>query len=311
MSKKILLFFFTCLYTYTSISCTSRKPLIIQQGIEKIGPSGYGFRSPIWSPDGTKIALTSQTVVNSWMSKIYVLDVSTGKVKKIMETDDGSVSAVSWSPDGNWILLASQKGGDWPEGIWKINANEKEPPEFLVTGYEAAWSPDGNRIAVFTHSEKNAYQDVKIEIIDLKTMKEDVAFKGEAINAIGGGIAWSPGGNELIFDYGQLGIGQVDLYLLNIETREVKKITDAGENYNASWGPGGSIIAFMNDPGKEYDASILIADKNNNCHQQLLALEDLRWPSWSPSGKNIAFISWGEVYVLSLDEFPAYNKVCP
>jgi Tol biopolymer transport system component len=303
--------FFVCLCIYTIIGCTSQKPPIVQQGIEQLGPSGYGFRNPVWAPDGTKIAVTTQTVVSSWASKIYVLEVSTGKVKKIMETDYGSVLAVSWSPDGDWILLASQKGGDWPEGIWKISADGKTPPEFLANGYEASWSPDGKRIAVFTHSEKNAYLDVNISIVDLETMQEEVVFGGKTINAIGGGIAWSPSGEELIFDYGQPGIGQLDLYVLNIAEKEVKQITKDGENYNPSWGRNGNLIAYMNDPGKEHDASLLTADKNNNCYQKLLTLDDLRWPSWSPNGKLIAFISWGEVYLLSLDEFPDYDTVCP
>ncbi len=311
MLKKFTVLFFLCLCPFVIVGCGSRKPPIVQQGVEQLGPSGYGFRNPVWSPDGTKIVVTTQTVVSSWTSKIYVLEVSNGKAKKIMETDSGSVLAVSWSPDGEWILLASGKGGDWPEGIWKIRADGKTSPEFLVNGYEASWSPDGKRIAVFTHSEKSTYQDVKVSIIDLGTKDSEVVFEGKSGKAVGGGIAWSPSGEELIFDYGQSGVGQLDLYILNIATKEAKRIAEEGENYNASWEPSGTLIAYVNDPGKGYDSSLIVADRNNTCQQKLLTLDDLWGSSWSPDEKHIAFVSWGEVYLLSLDQFPAYDTVCP
>ena len=155
MLKKFTVLFFLCLCPFVIVGCGSRKPPIVQQGVEQLGPSGYGFRNPVWSPDGTKIVVTTQTVVSSWTSKIYVLEVSNGKAKKIMETDSGSVLAVSWSPDGEWILLASGKGGDWPEGIWKIRADGKTSPEFLVNGYEASWSPDGNKIVFVSNRDRN------------------------------------------------------------------------------------------------------------------------------------------------------------
>jgi Tol biopolymer transport system component len=311
MCKKLKMLFFLCLYVYAIVGCTSQKPPIAKQGIEQLGPSGYGFRNPVWSPDGTKIAVTTQTVLDSWTSIIYVVDITTDEVKKIMETDNGSVLAVSWSPDGNWIMLASQKGGDWLDGIWRIDTDGKSPPEFLTNGYDAAWSPDGKRIAVFTHSEISAYQDVKVSIIDLETKDSDVVFGGMAGKAIGGGIAWSPSGEELIFDYGQPGMGQLDLYVLNIAAKEAKRITEDGENYNPSWEPGETLIVYVNDPGKGYDSTLIVADKNNICQQKLLTLDDLWGSAWSPGGEQIAFISWGEVYLLSLNEFPAYDTICP
>jgi len=311
MYKKLIIPFLLCLCIYAIIGCTSQKPTIVQQGIEQVGPNGYGFQNPVWSPDGTKIAVTAQTVVSSWTSKVYVLEVTTGKVKKIIETDNGSILAESWSPDGEWILLASGKGGDWTEGIWKIKADGKTPPQFITDGYEGAWSPDSERIAVFTHSEKSAYQDVKVSIFELETKVSEVVFEGRAGKVIGGGLAWSPTGKELIFDYGPPGVGQLDLYILNIATKEAKQITEEGENYHASWNPNANLIAFVNDPGKGFDSTLIVADRNNTCQQKLLTLDDLSGSSWSLNGKYIAFVSWGEVYILSLDKFPAYDTVCP
>lgn len=284
---------------------------VVQPGIDQLGPSGHGFRSPVWSPDGSKIAVTNQTVVSSWTSEVFVLDVSTGSKKSIMYTDSGSVLAIGWSPDGNQILLASQEGGDWPEGIWRIDADGKSSAEFLAAGYDAAWSPDGKSIAVFTHAEGRAHQDVKIGLINLETKEEEIIFRKRLPSTGGDDLAWSPRGDELMFVYGPAGVRQLDLYVLNVATAEARKITEEGDNYSPSWSPDGNLIAYLRDPGKGHDPILFIADKNNSCQQELVSLDDLRWPSWSPDGKQIAFISHGNVYLLTLDKFPAYESVCP
>lgn len=293
-------------------SCTHFVAPNINRGrIERVGPSGHGFQNPVWSPDGAKIAVTVQTVVQSWTSEIFVFDVLTGKGKSIMYTGNGSVMAISWSSDGNQILLASQNGGDWTEGLWTLDPDGKSPVEFLAEGYDGDWSPDGKNIAVFSHSDKGAHQDILLSIINLETGDKEVIFGGKASNVSGGGVAWSPNGKELIFNYGPSGARKLDLYLLDVATKEATKITENGENFNPSWGPDGNLIVYVNDSDKESDSSMFIVDKNNSCQQMLLSLDNLWGPSWSPNGKYIAFISHGDIYLLDLNKYPTYNTVCP
>lgn len=307
---------FHCLAFILS-GCTSQPPKIVQEGIERVGPGGSGFQNPVWSPDGTKIAVTTRTVVHSWTSEIFVLDVSTGKKKSIMYTDNGSVTAVSWSPDGSQILLASQNGGDWPEAIWTLDAEGESSPEFLTNGYDAAWSPDGKSVALFSLSRGNSYWNVELSVFDIETRMREIILEDKPVDVTIGGIKWSPDGKNLIFGYGTKDyidpprFEHVDIYILEISTKKVRKITDQGENDFPSWNSNGSLIAYTTQIDKGRNTILFIADKNNNCRQKLFEADELWRPSWSPDGEHIAFGSHGEVYLLTLDKFPEYKSVCP
>ena len=301
---------FGCL-VFALVSCQRPESPIIQDGIQRVGPSQQGFQNPVWSPDGTKIAVTTQSVVQSWTSEIFVLDVLTGQKTSILYTDRGNVMAIAWSPDGSQLLLASQNGGDWPEGIWTLNFDGKASAEFVTEGYDAAWSPDGTKIAVFSHSEKGAHQDVMLSLLNVETGDREVIFGKKSTNVSGGGVEWSPTGEELVFDYGPSYARQLNLYILNVATKVTTRISGSGQSYNPSWGPSGDLLVFVNDPGNGQAPSLFRVDKKSTCQQQLLTLDDLWGSSWSPDGKFIAFISRGDVYLLDLERFPSYESACP
>lgn len=66
----------------------------------------------VWSPDGTKIAFTSDRSEDRWrwpLGDIYTLTLSNGDLQKLTASDMGC-SSPSWSPDGTKIaFLASPK----------------------------------------------------------------------------------------------------------------------------------------------------------------------------------------------------------
>jgi TolB protein len=301
-----------CCLTLVLNGCASQAQEIVREGIKRLGPGGQGYQNPVWSPDGTKIAVTARTVVHSWTSEIFVLDIATGEKKSVMYTDNGSVTAISWVPDGSQILLSSENGGDWPEGIWTIEANGNTSPEFLTYGYDAAWSPDGKSLALISLSRENSHWNVELSVFDIKTQAKDIIYRGNEFSSVViGNLNWSPNGKEIIFHYGQPGVGNIDLYVVKVENGKVTKIADEGENHSPSWSPDGNFIVYLNDLGKGYDPTLILADKNNTCQQDLLTLDDWSGLSWSPKGEYIAFGSHGEIYILALDKFPAYKSVCP
>ena len=68
--------------------------------------------SPSWSPDGERIAFTSDRKGDLQNFEIYVMDVDGGNQQKLTNNrvDDGSPS---WSPDGKQIAFASMRDGNY------------------------------------------------------------------------------------------------------------------------------------------------------------------------------------------------------
>jgi plastocyanin len=104
--------------------------------------------SPVWSPDGTTIAFTSDRDGNE---EIYVTDV-TGLHPVRLTNNVASDRKPDWSPDGSKIVFFSNRDGN--EEIYVMNADGSNPVRLtytLTAEEDPVWSPDGQKI-VFTRN---------------------------------------------------------------------------------------------------------------------------------------------------------------
>ena len=99
---------------------------------------------PDWSPDGKRIAFTSQA--ESYTNQIYVINTDGSNQRRV--TDDGYWNQEpAWSPDGNRIAFVSNRSGMWE--VYVINADGSGLTQVTFGGNDAFspdWSPDGSSI---------------------------------------------------------------------------------------------------------------------------------------------------------------------
>jgi dipeptidyl aminopeptidase/acylaminoacyl peptidase len=109
------------------------------------GPDNY--ESPVWSPDGTKMAFIRDY-------DIWVMNADGSAEKNLTDTPyeaygEGKERFPDWSPDGTKIVFEAYRNGN--TDLYTINlddstqANVTNTPE--VNESEPVWSPKGTRIA--------------------------------------------------------------------------------------------------------------------------------------------------------------------
>jgi len=137
---------------------------------------------PAWSPDGTRIAFSSD---REGMPQVYVMNVDGTGVERLSDVE-GEYPA--WSPDGTRIAFESYVGGTTPFGdpnydVFIMDAdgsNEQnltnDPDSY--DGYPS-WSPDGEWIAFEStlatpeDFEPPAYDRERISDFDIWVMRAD------------------------------------------------------------------------------------------------------------------------------------------
>lgn len=302
MSHKV----FACLMAIGlfCVACEPRLPVLEYPGVSRVNPPGWpALGEPAWSPDGSKLAVTSRVSGESApKAEIYILDATTGELDLLLETDYGLRWVQSWSPDGEEIAFSAIID---IEGIWVVNADGQGEPRFLSDGYAAAWSPTGEQIAV--------YDRRSIWILDLNTGDKRLVFSQSVERATGWGLSWSSDGTRLAFAFGA---GRADIYILDLVTGNLHQLTHGGDNDYPTWSPDGRLIAYVGEV-REQEYTIIITRADDTCSVQPLNVTGYIFGlAWSPDSSQIAFEWHGGIYVMDIaavlgEDFLTTGPVCP
>jgi len=303
------------------VACEPRLPVLEYPGVSRVNPPGWpALRDPVWSPDGSKIAVTNQVSGESTpKGKIYILDAATGELDLLLETDYGFRSVQSWSPDGDEIAFSASLD---IEGIWVVSADGSQEPRFLSDGFAAAWSPTGEQMAIYgsTYDRETGLGTVSLWILDLDTGDKRLLFSQSVERASGWGLSWSPDGTRLAFAFGAGQEGEqfieADIYILDLVTENLHQLTHGGDNGYPTWSPDGRLIAYVGEV-EERKYTIIITRVDGTCSVQPLNVTGYFFgTAWSPDGSKIAFEWQGGIYVMDIaavlgKDFLTTGPVCP
>lgn len=252
-----------------------------------------GLMAPVWSPDGTKIAVTTDNYTG-----ILVANAD-GSNLKCITNESGAGYKMKWSQDGSQIL-----------GRTNIVENNR------VLHEVKAWSINSNKVELIIPKSRNisgtpTWKSVKVTpTLDYSNVYEMMVNEPakatsqiSSLNQFKGKIVINPSlsldGQKVAFQIPGKG-----MWVCNSDGSELKGL---GKGSNPQWLPDNESIIYtvVTDDGTNFTASDIYSMNINNGKKHLLTGNTVLiplTPTVSPDGKKVAFENAidASIYVINL-----------
>lgn len=233
--------------------------------------SRYPLLSPVWSPNGQRVAYVSFEAGNK--PAIYIQDIATGR-RQQMTNFRGLNGAPAWSPDGQKLAMALSKDGN-PE-IYVMNVLTRQltrVTNHFAIDHEPSWSADGSSL-FFTSDRGGKPQIYQVHLAS--GQQERVTFDGD-YNARG---RVSPDGKSLVMLNKRPGTTH-HIAAQDIKTGNLRILSETNLDESPTIAPNGAMLMYATRSGGKGVLAAVSLDARVKILQPPKQ-GDVREPAWSP-----------------------------
>jgi Tol biopolymer transport system component len=215
--------------------------------------------SPVWSPDGTRLAVRVVDPSVLGGSNVVVTPVDVPGVTIL-----GAGANPVWSPDGLLLAMTVFDGSSTTLWVQAANGNDRRQVSAVaVASAPPAWSPDGQELAFIS----SGLFQVDAASGSVSRVAADPAW----------GPSWSAGGAIAFTTPGSASPG---VFTVNPDGSALERVWDDSVPFAVpSWSPDGRRLLVY---GSLADGSMQVLDRNPGGLTTLATDGPVSWPAWQP-----------------------------
>ena len=178
--------------------------------------------------------VTEELAFVTGLSELVLFDPTTGERTSVTRVD--GISALSWSPDGAAIAIASPSSGVSIVDL-ATERSTSIAPVGTIGDHDLSWSPDGTRLVLASNGRIIV---VNADGSDQRALVDRGASGSDA-------PAWSPDGTRIAY-FQQTGSGDftLEVWVIGADGSDATRLfqAEADDWAGPVWSPDGSRIAF-------------------------------------------------------------------
>jgi TolB protein len=264
-----------------TVASTDRRVVYIARG---------RFEAPNWMPDGKNLLFNR----NGHIEKIPVTGGTPQTIGTGFATRCNNDHGIS--PDGTQLVISDNSQEEHESLVYMLPIGGGTPRRITknAPSYWHGWSPDGKTLAFV--GERNG----EFDIYTISTAGGEETRLTTA-KGLDDGPEYTPDGKYIYFNSERT--GHMQIWRMRADGSEQEQVTFGTENdWFPHFSPDGQQMVFLT-----YDASVTGHPENKDVMLRMMSLKDgkitvlaklfggqgtMNVPSWSPDGKQFAFVSY-------------------